>query len=118
MIYLSELTVCALALFPQPIELFGLEALTFNLCVAVIGTRRVALPGLAGDAGFARREYGARMVVYYGLAVPAFTGMIAMIIGNAWGVALLAAVVLVYTLLAILDTWELIFRAAHVSTEP
>ncbi|MBI3522303.1 MAG: hypothetical protein HY071_04285 [Chloroflexi bacterium] len=113
MAYLTGLIIAGLALVPQPLPAFGIESFVLITVLFVIGQRRIVHAGLQAAADtVGRREFATRSRIYTALAFPGLAGQAAMAFGYPAGIAVLAAVVMAYQVLALLDTWDLVFRAA------
>ncbi|HEX9496618.1 MAG TPA: hypothetical protein VGA38_12740, partial [Candidatus Limnocylindria bacterium] len=111
--YLTGFMLSAIALVPQPLPAFGIEAFLLVVVLFIIGQRRIIAPGLraAADA-VGRQEFASRARIYTALAFPGLAAQAAMAFGFPAGIALLALVVVSYQVLALFDTWDLVFRAA------
>lgn len=111
--YLTGFLISALALVPQPLPVFGTETIVLVVVLIVVGRLRIIRPGLeAAVDTVGRNEFASRARLYTALAFPSLAAQVSMVFGFSPGIAVLAATVIAYQLLALLDTWDLVFRAA------
>lgn len=111
MAYLTGFIISALALVPQPLTALGIEVSLLVTVLFVIGQRRINGPGFAGADTVGRRQFASRSRIYAALAFPGLAAEVAIAFGYPVGIAGLVAIVVTYQVLALLDTWDLVFRA-------
>lgn len=112
--YVAAMVISLLPLIPQSLVALGWEML-FVLVVSVATSARGALGLLRPSGAYGRRNRWFRATLFVVWIADTLVGGVGLLSGQAWPLQLLAASVLVLTVVMVFRTWEILFRAARVA---